>query len=199
MKKVLITGNRNYGLCKSICDLFDTETNISYSCISRSNGFDLCSDQGKSDAVTEFINGEYDVFINNAALWKYHQTLLVQNVFDAAINNGKKSYLINIGSTADTGVRGRTWMYPSEKKALKAFNRDLSYMTSFTGASMRTTLVSPGSLNTPGIVKKHPDRVLIDTDYIAEIVLWLINQPEYVNIHEISLDAAQTGPFVREG
>jgi NADP-dependent 3-hydroxy acid dehydrogenase YdfG len=47
-------------------------------------------------------------------------------------------------------------------------------------------------------MKKHPERKLIDTEYIAEIVLWLIKQPEYVNINEISLDPIQLGKFARE-
>lgn len=199
MKKVLITGNRDYGLCQAVCDLFDTDNTLSYTCASRTTNYDLCSDNGKQAVISEFIDGEYDVFINNSALWKFHQTMLARDLFDAAIENKTKSYLINIGSTADTGVRGRTWIYPTEKKSLKAFNRDLSYATSYADAPMRTTLVSPGSLNTPGIIKKHPDRELIDTTYVAEIILWLINQPEYVNIHELSLDAMQSGPFIRKG
>lgn len=47
-------------------------------------------------------------------------------------------------------------------------------------------------------MKKHPDRKLIDVEYIAEIILWLIRQPEYVNINEISLDPIQFGAFSRE-
>jgi NADP-dependent 3-hydroxy acid dehydrogenase YdfG len=47
-------------------------------------------------------------------------------------------------------------------------------------------------------MKKHPDRKLIDVEYIAEVILWLINQPDYVNINEISLDPIQTGSFARE-
>mgnify|MGYP005689262449 FL=1 len=66
------------------------------------------------------------------------------------------------------------------------------------GSNIKTTLISPGSLNTSSVMKKHPDRKLIDTDYIAELVLWLIKQPTYVNINEISLDPIQLGKFARE-
>ena len=47
-------------------------------------------------------------------------------------------------------------------------------------------------------MKKHPDRKLIDTEYVAELILGLINQPEYVNINEISVDPIQTGDYARE-
>ena len=41
MKTVLITGNRDYGLCQAICNLFDSMDNISYTTVSRSNGWAL--------------------------------------------------------------------------------------------------------------------------------------------------------------
>ena len=65
-------------------------------------------------------------------------------------------------------------------------------------SNIKSTLISPGSLTTPSVMKKHPDRKLIDTSYIAEVILWLIQQPEYVNINEISLDPIQSGSFARE-
>ena len=109
----------------------------------------------------------------------------------------RKGHIINIGSTADTGVKGRTWRYPTEKKALKAYNRDLTYMT-MGGSNIKTTLISPGSLTTPAIIKKHPDRKLIDVEYIAELVVWIINQPEYINVNELSIDPIQDGIYARE-
>jgi NADP-dependent 3-hydroxy acid dehydrogenase YdfG len=102
-----------------------------------------------------------------------------------------------MGSTADTGVKGRTWRYPTEKKALRDYNRDLTYMTAG-GSNVKSTLLSPGSLTTENVMKKHPDRQLIDVEYIADVVLWLLNQPEYVNINEISLDPIQHGTYARE-
>jgi NADP-dependent 3-hydroxy acid dehydrogenase YdfG len=47
-------------------------------------------------------------------------------------------------------------------------------------------------------MKKHPDRKFLDTEYVAELILWLINQPDYVNINEISVDPIQTGIYARE-
>ena len=123
--------------------------------------------------------------------------MIAEQVYTKCIDKQKSAHIINIGSTADTGVKGRTWRYPTEKKALKDYNRDLTYMA-IGGSNIKTTLISPGSLTTPSVMKKHPDRKLIDTDYIAELVLWLIKQPTYVNINEISLDPIQLGKFARE-
>ena len=196
MKKILITGSRNYGLCEAICNLFDTLPNIEYETASRSNGFNLDNSDGYSKLAKYYIDGDFDVFINNSAIWKFHQVMIVESVFNAMEEADRKGQIINIGSTADTGVKGRTWRYPTEKKALKAYNRDLTYMA-IGGSNIKTTLISPGSLTTSSVMKKHPDRKLIDVEYIAELVVWTINQPEYINVNELSIDPIQHGTYAR--
>ena len=198
MKKILITGSRNYGLCKAICDLFDTIPDIEYETASRSNGFNLDNSGGHSKLANYYVDGNFDIFINNSAIWKFHQVMILESVFNAIEEDSRKdAHIISIGSTADTGVKGRTWRYPTEKKALKAYNRDLTYMT-IGGSNIKTTLISPGSLTTPSVMKKHPDRKLIDVEYVAEVVLWVLNQPEYINVNEVSIDPIQYGSFARE-
>ena len=196
MKKILITGSRNYGLCEAICNLFDTLPNIEYETASRSNGYNLDNSDGYSKLANYYIDGDFDVFINNSAIWKFHQVMIVESVFNAMEEADRKGQIINIGSTADTGVKGRTWRYPTEKKALKAYNRDLTYMA-MGGSNIKTTLISPGSLTTSSVMKKHPDRKLIDVEYIAELVVWTINQPEYINVNELSIDPIQHGTYAR--
>jgi hypothetical protein len=197
MKKVLITGNRNYGLCEAICNLFDTVDYIDYRTISRGDGFYLDKDEDQQKVADLFVNDKYDIFINNAALWKFHQVMLAEKVHNTAQVYKHPCHLIHMGSTADTGVKGRTWRYPTEKKALKAYNRDLTYLAQG-GSNIKSTIVSPGSLTTPSVIKKHPDRALLDVEYIAKVILWLIEQPDYVNINEISLDPIQNGIFAKE-
>jgi len=196
MKKILITGSRNYGLCEAICNLFDTLPNIEYETASRSNGYNLDNSDGYSKLANYYIDGDFDIFINNSAIWKFHQVMIVESVFNAMEEADRKGQIINIGSTADTGVKGRTWRYPTEKKALKAYNRDLTYMA-MGGSNIKTTLISPGSLTTSSVMKKHPDRKLIDVEYIAELVVWTINQPEYINVNELSIDPIQHGTYAR--
>lgn len=196
MKKILITGNRDYGLCQAICNMFD-EQNYTYECASRDTGWSLDKNEEQLRLAKHFVMNDFNVFINNSALWKFHQIMIAEHVYNAANVAGIKSQFIHMGSTADTGVRGRTWRYPTEKKAMRDYNRDLTYMTQG-GSNIKTTCLSPGSLTTPSVMKKHPDRQLIDVEYIADVVLWLLNQPEYVNINEISLDPVQTGEYARE-
>jgi len=196
MKKVLITGNRNYGLCQAICDMFDNN-NYDYECASRATGWSLDTNEEQLRLANHFVDNDFNVFINNSAMWKFHQVMIAENMYNRTKDAGVHAQFIHMGSTADTGVKGRTWRYPTEKKALRNYNRDLTYMT-MGGSNIKTTLLSPGSLTTPSVMKKHPDRQLIDVEYIAEVILWLLSQPEYVNINEISLDPVQTGVYARE-
>lgn len=196
MKKILITGNRNYGLCQAVCDMFDAN-DYEYECASRETGWSLDTNEEQLRLANHFVDNDFNVFINNSAMWKFHQVMIAENMYNRANDAGVHAQFIHMGSTADTGVRGRTWRYPTEKKALRDYNRDLTYMT-MGGSNIKTTLLSPGSLTTPSVMKKHPDRQLIDVEYIAEVILWLLNQPEYVNINEISLDPVQSGAYARE-
>jgi len=193
---VLITGNKYYGLCKAICNLFDSVDTISYRTASRTNNWSLDRTDQQERLADYFVKENFDIFINNSALWKFHQIMVAEKIYSKCIEKEKSAHIINIGSTADTGVKGRTELYPAEKKALRHYNRNLTYMT-IGGSNIKSTLISPGSLTTPSVIKKHPDRKLLDTEYIAEIILWLIRQPEYVNINEISLDPIQSGFFAR--
>ena len=196
-KKILITGNRDYGLCQAICNLFDTVDNIDYYTASRSTGWSLDTHETQQRLADYFVENDFNIFINNSAMWKFHQVMIAETMYKTVLEAEKHAQFIHMGSTADTGVKGRTWRYPTEKKALRDYNRDLTYMTAG-GSNIKTTCLSPGSLTTPSVMKKHPDRKLIDVEYIAEIILWLIRQPEYVNINEISLDPIQSGAFSRE-
>ena len=197
-KKILITGNRNYGLCEAICNLFDTVDDYSdYTCVSRSNGWNLDRNEEQIRLAKHFVEEGYNIFINNSAMWKFHQVMIAEHMYNHTKDAGVHAQFIHMGSTADTGVKGRTWRYPTEKKALRDYNRDLTYMT-MGGSNIKTTCISPGSLTTPSVMKKHPDRKFIDVEYIAEVILWLLQQPEYVNINEISLDPIQSGTFARE-
>ena len=197
MKNVLITGNRDYGLCKSICNLFFTVDDINYTTVSRSNGWNLDVGPEQKRLADYFVDNKFDIFINNSAIWKFHQIMIAEQVYAKCVEEKHSAHFIHMGSTADTGVKGRTWRYPTEKKALRDYNRDLTYMT-MGGSNIKTTCLSPGSLTTPSVMKKHPDRKFLDTEYVADLILWLINQPDYVNINEISVDPIQAGIYARE-
>ncbi len=189
MAKILMTGNPEYGICKAVND------RLKVTCISRSSGIDLT--QGKNwDKVAE-MSLEYDVFINNSALWRMHQSLLLHKVYERWLEEKKEGLIICLGSTADIGIRGGSRMYPVEKVALKQLCRQLS-LNALAGTGIRVTLLSPGYVDTGKTQEKHPSKNKINKDYIAELIDWLIQQPKHLMINELSLDPIQDGDYSRE-
>ncbi len=188
-KTVVVSGNREYGLAKALEKVFPTAQFYSRS----QNNFDL----SKYDDRIKFaeLSLNYDVYISCSCLSQFRQTLLLEKVYKKWREVHKKGYIICLGSTADTPVKGTEWIYPIEKKALKAYCRNLS-LASLGGhgnkpSGIRITYVSPGYLDTPKANEKHPDIKKINLNYLAETILWLTQQPPQVNISELALDPIQ--------
>jgi NADP-dependent 3-hydroxy acid dehydrogenase YdfG len=158
---------------------------------SRKTGYDLSDPQTWNRVAEESL--DYEVFLNCSSLWRFHQSLLAAKVWEIWDGKKKSGRMIHIGSTADTGVRAGAWMYPVEKSALKTLNRNLSYAAIGEGRIL-STLISPGYLRTPKVEEKHPDRMKLDPEYIADVVEWVLKQPPEVQINEISLDPVQRRP-----
>ncbi len=183
-KKILIAGNQEYGLSGALYKKWPDATFIS-----RSTGLkmDLCLLKNQRHIAD--LSLEYDVFISVSSLWKFHQTSLVQEVSKKWKEQKHKGYIIAVGSSADTPVKASTWLYPGEKKALRAYCRGVSQMVSGDNYSgFKMTYLSPGWMRTPIEEKKHPDIPKLDLEYVANTVEWLINQPDTVNISELCLD-----------
>lgn len=187
MKKIIITGNPSIGLASSIQRCLCSDYILDFK--SRANGFDLTLEDSRKQLAQ--VSLDYDIFINLAALTNFCAVLLVERVYNTWLENNKTGYIINIGSTVDIGIKGGSRLYPVEKKALKEFNRQISY-SSTSGSGIRTTLVSLGYLDTTKMSQKFPDKTKIDTDYVANVISWLLQQPNTVNIHEIRIDPIQT-------
>jgi NADP-dependent 3-hydroxy acid dehydrogenase YdfG len=179
--KILIAGNKNYGLSKSLYDIYPDATFLS-----RSTGqHDVRESVGP-------MSLDYDVFISVSCLSQFKQVLLVESVAKTWIENNHKGYLIAIGSSADTPVKASGWSYPAEKKALRAYMRQLSQVVSSDNPqNWKSTYVSPGNMHTPRQDEKMPNIPKLDTDYVANVIEWLINQPDDVNISELCLDKKQ--------
>ena len=181
--KILVAGNPDYGLSQSIA-----KSQLDLDFCSRTYGnWDLTQYQMQIDFAEKSL--DYDVVISVSCLWKHHQTNLVQEVARKWIEHKKDGYLIVVGSSADTPVKGTAWMYPAEKKALRAYCRQLSQISAGENeSSIKVTYISPGNMHTPKQDKKMPNTPKLDTDYVADVIKWLINQPKDVNISEICLD-----------
>ena len=53
----------------------------------------------------------------------------------------------------------------------------------FNGTKVRTTLISPGMVETPGF--SHPIEAVLTADDIARAVLWAVQQPPHMDVNDI--------------
>lgn len=179
--KILITGNPSFGLAAELFKLYPDATFIS-----RSNGYDLTTKNG-SNKLEEIISG-YDVFVNSSALWKFNQTMILESVYKKCAELKHDILIVCIGSTTDRVKKATSWIYNAEKKAMRDYANSLSLIGVWQGGP-RVSLISFGSLS--NVQNKHPDRVCLEISRAAKYIQWLIDQPNDININEISIDPLQ--------
>lgn len=181
-KKILVAGNKNYGLSKSIYNHYDNAVFLS-----RSTGYDLTDKQIQNQIAEISLN--YDVFLSISCLYDFNQLLLVKQIIDKWIENDHSGYLIALGSRADTPVKGNSKIYPVEKKSLRNYLQQISQMCSSENpVNFKVTYLSPGNLHTPSMDKKFPNILKLECDYVVSVIEWLIQQPKNINISELCLD-----------
>ena len=180
--RVLIAGNPEYGLAEELYQLYPDATYCS-----RSSGYDLC----KESAQREFaeLSTDYDVVIVLSALWKFQQTIVLDEVYSVCKAEKAAPHIIAVGSTTDRVKNGRTWRYNAEKKALRDWSNTLGIAGVWTTGLPKVSYISFGTLSNNA--HKHPDRRTMDIKSAAGYIKWLIDQPKYVNINEISIDPMQ--------
>lgn len=180
-RRILITGNAGKGLAEALAFIWPTATFVS-----RATGYDLTKDIDQ-DRVVE-LSLQHDLFINNSALWKFNQTLMLEKVFNAARKAKHPLQIICIGSTTDRATGGKDWLYQQEKKALRSYCNSLSMLSVWSGGP-RVSLISFGTLsnNAP----KHPDRVCMSIKAAADYVKWVADSPSDTAVNELSLDPIQ--------
>lgn len=182
--RYLIAGNPAYGLSEAIGKRIPEADWHSRSY----NDTDLTSVASQKKFAIDSV--DYDVIIVVSCLWGYEQVKLVERIGKTWAEKGHDGYLIALGSSADTPVKGTVWGYPAEKKALRAYCRQLSQMSAGENHHrFRCTYLSPGNMHTPKQDEKMPGVVKLNTTYVADVIVWLTNQPKTVNISELTLDA----------
>jgi short-subunit dehydrogenase len=181
IEKILISGNPKTGLAEALYKLYPNATFCS-----RENGYDLT--QGTSQQKFATLAVEHNVIIICSALWKFQQTVLLDEVYKTLTDNNKSSHIICIGSTTDRVKNGKAWRYNAEKKALRDYSNTLS-ISGVWGNTPKVSYISFGTLSNNQ--HKHLDRKCLDIYEAAEYIKWLINQPKYVNINEMSIDPMQ--------
>lgn len=182
MSKILVAGNPDYGLSKAIKFLYPDATFVS-----RTHGNLDLSIPSKQRELAE-MSMDYDIFIAVSCIWRFSQTEYVQEVAKRWIER-KHGYIIAIGSSADTPVKGTAWMYPAEKKALRSYCRQLSQISAGENdCGLKVTYLSPGNIHTPKQDEKMPNTAKLEPTYISSVIKWLIDQPKSINISELCLD-----------
>lgn len=179
--KILITGNPNYGLAKELQKIYPEALFAS-----RLNGYDLTSQEGQNKFAK--LSVDFDIIINNVALWKFNQTVLLDQIYKNLNEHKKTPHIICIGSTTDRVKKGGAWLYNAEKKALRDYCNTLG-INGVWDKAPKITLISFGSLS--NVQSKHPDRKCIDIEKAVKYVEWVINQPKDLCINEISIDPIQ--------
>jgi hypothetical protein len=182
---MLVFGNKDYGLAKSVFQLYPEAEYWS-----RTTGYNLSKKETRELAAEESLKHSEVLIIS--ALGDFNQTLLVESIAKKWIEKNHSGYLIALGSSADTPMKGSDWIYPVEKKALRLYMRQLSQIVSSeTPLNFKITYLSPGNLHTPKQDIKKPGVPKLDTDYVAGLIQWLLLQPKNINISELCLDRIQ--------
>ncbi len=183
MKSIFITGNPTEGLAKGLASVFPKADFVS-----RHNGCDMETRQNLEAVAKKAI--EYDVFINNSALWHFRQTLLLELVWKLAETAGKSLHIVCVGSTVDRVTKGSSWIYQQEKKALQSYCQSLALQSVWSEKDVpRVSMLSFGTLENNE--DKHPGRKCMSIPDAASYVKWIVEAPSNVNINEISIDRIQ--------
>ena len=178
---MIITGNKNFGLAKSLAKLYpDAEF------CSRDTGYDFGKKLDMERLAEAVIN--HDTFINCSALFRFSQTSLLDIVYKKCILENHSCHIINVGSTTDRVKKGGAWLYNAEKKALKDYSNTLG-LTGVWASGPKISYISFGTLTNNQ--EKHPNRKVMDIDVAAEYIKWIVDTPKHLNINELSIDPMQ--------
>lgn len=179
---MIVSGNNKLGLAKSIHSLYPSAVFFS-----RANGYDLTNlEIQQKFALESLLHNEV---IISSALWKFNQTVLLDTVYKTCIEHNHSPHIIVVGSTTDRVKNGKAWLYNAEKKALRDYANTLALGGVWENKKPKVSYISFGTLSNNQV--KHPDRKCLDIDYAATYIKWLLDQPKFLNINEISIDPMQ--------
>lgn len=187
MIKVITTGNPNYGLAAGISKI------IGGSFASRSNGYDLETDNGMDKFCQTAI--DYNVIIVNCYTEKmnnYSQARLLHKLYIKFHELNLKKHIICIGSISDHINKEQPWLkyisYGSEKLALQRLCETINHNKENVSPLIKCTYISLGHMHTPLVDRYHPNEIKLNTDYVAEIIDWIIKAPECIESITLTKD-----------
>ena len=176
--KIAITGHSK-GIGKACYDILEKDNEVHG--FSRSNGYDITEN---FNAIVHAVKN-CDVFINNA--WhNYIQIDLLNAIFNKWKDNENKT-IVNISSLSKyPGLSGNQTGYSATKDALS----HQAFLLMFkTDRKCRMININPGFVDTdmisgiPGIENKNK----ITANECADAIVWAINQPQHIEIGELSI------------
>lgn len=163
--------------------------------------------------TTLAFGGPPDILINNAGIF---QPLPVAETTPAAFSDvlrvnltagfhvihavlgemraRKRGHIVSIGSISDRVTFPGNGAYAASKFGLRALHQVLR--EELRGSGVRTTLVSPASVDTDiwdglaGTGRFPPRDAMLSADAVAAAVLYALEQPPRVNIDELRLSSA---------
>jgi hypothetical protein len=186
--KVLMTGNPEKDLCRSIFKVFSEE---GHQCkgVSRATGHDF--EKNPTGVIRQILDmsDEYDLFINLYANYFFNGSVLANKLFNYWFDQGySDKMIINIGSTTDRVQGGKRNLYHYEKRILREMSSGHSQLSVWKKAP-RVSFLSLGTLENRS--EQNPGRKCLDMDTAAKYILWMTQQPRELHINELSIDPIQ--------
>lgn len=187
LMKIITTGNPLYGLAHGIKNTFDSTF------ASRSNGFDLSTDEGMQNFCQ--IALDHDVVVINCYTEKmnnYSQVRLLHELYVQALEINKKIHFICIGSISDHINTEQPWIkyisYGAEKLALQRLCETINHNRENVSPNIKCTYISLGHMHTPLVDRYHPNEIKLNTEYVASVIKWIIDSPECIESITVTKD-----------
>ena len=168
--KVSITGSTG-GLGTALVNKF---SDCKLKLLDRNKGFDL------EKNLNDFVDRDFDVFINNAYS-TFKQTELLYKLFES--NKNRNCIIINIGSVSSDGNKDYINEYAVHKNALEKSCLQLQLIDS----ECKVVLVKLGRMDT-AMVANRKGYPKMDPMYIAKCIRWLVYQPDTIVIKNLTVD-----------
>lgn len=153
--------------------------------LSRSTGYDLSE---RRDEVVKAA-ASCDIFVNNRH--QYNDDTQLQLLFRVADAwNGRDKTIINLGSRAgECYLLGRLDPYAVYKHALDAACQQLFNLPD---QRPRVVNIRPGWVDTDSVTGRQVPK--LSPDDVANVVMWVVNQPSHVYISSVTMARHLTGP-----
>lgn len=159
------------------------------------------------------LNGAPDILVNNAGIFRvavveettaesFTETIntnlvgpfLFVRAFLSEMKTRNRGHIVTIGSIADRTIYTGNAAYSAAKFGLRAIHEVLR--AELRGTGVRTSLISPAATDTEiwnsvtvtdPAGKPHSKRPMLDPDDVVGAVIFVLTQPERVNVDELRL------------